>query len=100
MRYFILIAALAMAACSSATVQPIEARGAPLKVSGKATLTVWGPYETGLNMALARLISIANNSASDLEAGRIDVRTARSINATLARSEIALIDRKSTRLNS
>src|SRR5574337_1418580 len=91
MRILILIAALAMAACSSATVQPIEARSAPLKLSGKATLTVWGPYETGINLALAKLTAIAHTAAADLEAGRIDVRAARSINVTLARAEMALM---------
>lgn len=84
------LTALALAACVSAPAPtPVSAKGG-LRVTGTATATLWGPWETEITLAKSRLDAVARDAARQLRAGRIDAATAATVHATLTRAEAAL----------
>lgn len=90
-RALLIAAALALSACASQQVTPLQATS-PSSVSGFATIAQWGTWEADLAPAYTRLAALRHRAARALDAGRINVDTAIAIQANADRARAALDD--------
>src|SRR5574340_1082800 len=90
MRYFILISALALAAC--ATTPPPTPVAAPAKVSaaGSATVAPWGSWEWQIAPLYSTSATLRLRAVKQLEAGRITKGTAVAVQTACDRARTAL----------
>lgn len=90
-RSLLIAAALALSACASHQVTPLQATS-PASVYGFATIAQWGHWESELAPVYTRLAALRHRAARALDAGRINVDTAIAIQANADRARVALDD--------
>ena len=91
LRALLIAMVFALAACSSVPPVPLKAVGQS-SFSGFATLALWGEWESELAPAYTRLAAVRHRAARQLDAGKVDVATAISVQQSADRARVLLDD--------